>query len=181
VIRFFNSPRISSPITYFLKAGGTAGAIPSLTDTESVVVPNNCQCTNNSVLSRAGCRKKSEARVLWNRKRVHFRMFHAPAVAFPPLAPTPREGIAAPAHESRPPRKHVTRIYVLNARLLYNSAIYALRKLTGQQLVSTSRVTALPQRTVIRLSSISFASRTSSRCGHDDHGPVRLGLRRQPP
>ena len=43
----------------------------------NVVVPNNCQCTNSSTLSRANFRKHSEARVLWNRKRLYFRIIHA--------------------------------------------------------------------------------------------------------
>lgn len=43
----------------------------------NVFVPNACQCTKRSRLSRASCRRNCEARVLWNRKRLYFRMIQA--------------------------------------------------------------------------------------------------------
>ena len=39
-----------------------------------LLVPNACQCTNRSLLSRASRRKNREARVLWNLKRLYFRV-----------------------------------------------------------------------------------------------------------
>ena len=39
------------------------------------VVPNACQCMKSSALSLASFRKNSEARVLWNRKRLYL-LFH---------------------------------------------------------------------------------------------------------